>query len=146
MKLNINRSFCSLSLLIVVTLSCTRHPHTKSEIEQAMIHYDTLILKQDPAAIANAFMPDGKLGDATTGRESIQELLSRIKDFKVIEQSSTTTGIQIRGDSALQLGTYIQRAIDKNNDTVKAMGTFSCKWKWIEGEGWKIAHIVTRQF
>jgi ketosteroid isomerase-like protein len=135
-----------LLLFSVFVLSCTKNKHTNDEIEQAMNNYDSLILKQDAAAIAQVFTPDGKLGDAATGRDAIQKLLSQITGFKVIEQSSTTTGIQIRGDSALQQGTYIQRGVDARNDTVKAMGTFTCKWKWMEGEGWKIARIVTVKF
>jgi ketosteroid isomerase-like protein len=146
MNLNTNRFFGWLLLLIFFVLSCTRQQHTKEEIEQAMNNYDSLILKQDPAAIAQAFTPDGRLGNAATGRENIQQLLSQITKFKVIEQTSTTNNIQIRGDSALQQGTYIQLDVDAKNDTVKAMGTFTCKWKWIDGEGWKIKHIVTTPF
>jgi len=131
---------------MLLVVSCNKIKHTNAEIAQAMNHYDSLVVKQDAAAIAQAFTPDGKLGDAATGRDSIQRLLSNITKFKVIEQSSTTTNIQIRGDSALQQGTYFQRDVDVNQDTVKAMGTFTCKWKWIDGEGWKIAHIVTRPF
>ncbi|WP_170971149.1 YybH family protein [Ilyomonas limi] len=146
MKLNISRSLCCFSLLILFVLSCTRRQHTKEEIEQAMNNYDSLIVKQDPAAIAQAFTPDGKLGNAATGRENIRQFLSQITRFKVIEQSSVTNNIQIRGDSALQQGTYIQRNVDTKNDTAKAMGNFTCKWKWIDGEGWKIKHIVTTPF
>jgi len=133
-------------LFTIILLSCAKHQHTNKEIEQAMINYDSLIVKQDPVAIAQAFTPVGKLGDVATGRDAIQTLLSQVKGFKVIDQSSTTTAIQIRGDSAIQQGTYIQRNVDAKNDTIKAMGTFTCKWKWTEGQGWKIDHIVTRSF
>ena len=143
--LNTARLLC-IFLLVAFISSCTKHKHTNDEIIQAMNNYDSLIVKQNPAAIAQAFTPDGKLGTAATGRDSIKSLLSRINGFKVIDQSSTTMGIQIRGDSALQNGTYIQRNVDANNDTVKVMGTFSCKWKWIPGEGWKIAKIVSNSF
>lgn len=146
MKSNSILLLSSLFLIVSIVCSCSRHPHTNAEIEQAMSNYDSLIVKQDPAAIAKAFTPDGKLGDAATGRDSIQRLLSQVTGFKVIEQASTTTAIKIRGDSALQQGTYYQRDLDAKNDTVKAMGTFTCKWRWVDGEGWKIAHIVTRPF
>src|SRR4051794_7232106 len=123
MKLNINHPVCSLLLFLIIALSCKKHQHTKAEIEQAMIHYDSLILKQDPIAVAQAFTPDGKLGDVATGRETIQKLLSQATDYKVIEQSSTTFGIQIRGDSAIQQGSYIQEGINAKNDTIKTNGT-----------------------
>src|SRR4051794_23491767 len=129
MRLIINSNLYTLLLLTVIVISCTKNNHTNDEVEQAMNNYDSLILKQDPVAIAKAFTPDGKLGDLATGRDAIQKLLSHITGFKVIEQSSTTTGIQIRGDSALHQGTFIQRGVDAKNDTVRAMGTFTCKWK-----------------
>ena len=145
MKPNGKHFFWSL-LLCTVVVSCTKHAHTNEEIEQAMRNYDSLIVKQDPAAIAQAFTPNGQFADVATGRDSIRRLLSRIDKFKVIEQSSVTTNIQIRGDSALQTGTYIQRNVDAQKDTAKVMGTYACKWKWIDGEGWKIAHIVSSPF
>jgi ketosteroid isomerase-like protein len=138
--------FWSFLLFTVIIVSCNKHGHTNEEIEKAMNNYDSLIVKQDPAAIAQAFTPDGQFADVATGRESIKKLLSQINKFKVIEQSSVTTSIQIRGDSALQTGTFIQRNVDAKNDTAKVMGTYACKWKWIEGEGWEIAHIVSSPF
>ena len=146
MKKNIG-SLCKILLFAVLLSSCSRPAqHTQAEIEQAMNNYDSLILKQDAAAIAQAFTPGGKLGDAATDRAAIQNMLMQVKGFKVIEQSSTTINIQIRGDSALHRGTYIQRDVDTKNDTLKAQGTFVCKWKWTAEEGWKIDHIVTRPF
>ena len=142
---NIARLLC-IFLFVAFISSCTKHKHTNDEIIQAMNNYDSLIVKQNPAAIAQAFTPNGKLGTAAIGRDSIKNLLSRIHSFKVIDQFSTTTGIQIRGDSALQNGTYIQRNVNANHDTVKVMGNFSCKWKWIPGEGWKIANIASSPF
>jgi len=145
MKLNLN-FFVSGVLLLTVALSCTKQKHTNEEIVQAMAKYDSLIVKQNPAEIAQAFTPDGKLGDAAMGRESIQQFLSKINSFKVLDQTSVTNTVQIRGDSALQTGSYVQTDVNTKNDTVKAMGTFTCKWKWIDGEGWKIANIVTHPF
>ena len=143
-----NNVFFSSNLIVMLALiySCSRPTqHSNAEIEQAMNNYDSLIVKQDAGAIANAFTPGGKLGDVATGRADIQNKLSQIKGFKVIEQSSVTNGIQIKGDSALHTGTYIQRNVNAKNDTIKAQGTFVCKWKWTD-EGWKIDHIVTRPF
>lgn len=146
MKFNTSRLLGSFLICIVILLSCAKHQHTNDEIEKAMSNYDSLILRQDADAIAQDFTPDGKLGNAATGRAAIKTVLSKYNNYKVIEQSSTTTKIQIRGDSALQSGTYFQRSINPKNDTIKAMGTFVCKWQWMNGDGWKIKHIVTSSF
>lgn len=146
MKWSTTQTLCYLLLCTVLIAACHKKKHTNEEVEQALNNYDSLIVTQNAAAIAQAFTPDGKFADMATGREAIKQLLSKVNKFKVIEQSSVSNTLQIRGDSALQTGTYFQRNVNANKDTVKAMGTFTCKWKWIDGEGWKIAHIVGRPF
>lgn len=120
--------------------------HTPADISKAMKRYDSLILTQDANAIAMAFTPDGKLGDAAAGRANIQQYLSRLQQVKITDQVTTTTAIQIRGDSALQKGTYVQTNVLGGNDTLDLMGTYVCKWRWTKEEGWKISHIITKPF
>jgi hypothetical protein len=47
------------------------------------------------------------------------------------------------GGSAIQTGNYQQLALITGKDTAKVKGRYTAKWKWINGEGWRIKRMET---
>lgn len=126
----------------MVFISCN-HSHSKNEIESAMQKYDSLIQAMDADGISKMFTPDGKLGDAAQGRDSIKKLLSSFVNSKVLSQSSNTKSIELKNDSATQTGMYFQTAVIEGKDTLHLKGKYTINWRLLDDEGWKIKKIVT---
>jgi hypothetical protein len=132
-----------LSFIIAFTLlSC--NPHRNVEIEEAMHHYDDLIRSVNADSIAAIYAPNGQLGDnpAIVGRDSIRSFLKTFSGFNVLETGSTSDSIGFRGDTATQRGTYYQRTILPEGDTVRVSGSFTATWIRIDGR-WYIAKMLT---
>lgn len=109
-----------------------------------MHQYDHFIQKMDADSIALMFTPDGDLGDVAHGRTWIKRYLHGFANLKVVSQQSTSDSIQIKGDSAIQKGTYRQVTIIAPEDTVKLKGDFVAKWIWNKHTGWLLKSINTK--
>ena len=95
-------------------------------------------------SIALLYTPEGDLGDIAHGRDSIRKFLLSFKNVKVVSQSSTTTFLEINGDSSLQRGTYLQTVFIPGKDTLKVKGEYIANWLWMSPGGWHIEHMVTK--
>lgn len=124
--------------------ACTFPKHNKTEIEEAMSHYNNLILKLDADSISFLFTENGNLGDVAIGRDSIKSFLSTFKNVKVLSQTSTTKNILISQDTAFQEGSYSQVDLIGNKDTVRVKGTYSSIWNWDKNNGWLIQKMITK--
>ena len=139
--------FCNhslIALLILLILSSCNKGHSRNEIESAMKRYDHLLQKMDADSISLIFTPDGDLGDAAHGRDSIKKFLSGFTNVKVLEQNSTSDSIQINADSSTQKGTYIQVDVLSPGDTARLKGDFTAKWVWNKNTGWLLQKITTK--
>jgi len=136
-----------LSLLIFSCLigfiSCKTSSHSKDAIESAMQHYDHLILQQNADSIAMIYTSDGDLGGIAKGRDSIRNFLSSFKNVAVISQASKTTQIDIKGDTAIQKGTYAQADVVNGKDTMRVKGEYTAKWEW-DGNKWLVKSMATK--
>ena len=136
----------SLRFLFVTALffavSC-KTAHNKSEIESAMIRYNYFIQKVDADSIASMFTPDGDLGKMAHGQESIKNFLGGFKNFQVLSQKSETESIQLKKDSATQIGHYKQVAV-VGKDTFRVKGEFTAQWLWLKQIGWRIKSMETK--
>ena len=124
-------------------LSCNNH-YNKSDVEKAMQQYNHLIKKMDVDSIALLYSPGGDLGTIAHGRDSIKNFLLAFKNFEVLSQSSVTNSIDIKRDSAIQTGTYIQIAITPKKDTITVKGEFTATWQWIPHNGLHIKRMMTK--
>src|ERR1700733_8856446 len=102
--------------LVMVCTSCKRMKCIHSVVS-AMQTYDRYILHMDTDSIALMYTIDGDLGDKAHGRDSIRKFLASFKNVRVLSQLSKTTSINIRDDSLLQKGTYVQVAVLAEKDT-----------------------------
>jgi hypothetical protein len=118
-------------------------PHERGEIEAAMKKYDSFILQTNPDSIAMMYTPQGKLGIAATGRDSIRAFLQRFSGIRVLTQSSVTDSIRLDKDTAWQAGRYKQSDLIKAGDTARISGKYSARWIWSDEEGWRLAEMVT---
>lgn len=118
-----------LFFLIVISSACGRA--LNKDVEAAMNKYDEMILHTDPKGIAAMFTADGELAapgmNSIHGRDSIQKFLEQFAVVNVLEQKSTTDSIGWSGDTAIQYGTYYQKA-NVNNVIAEARGMFEAKW------------------
>jgi len=137
--------FCLLILLNTLPFySCqTNAPHQSADVEAAMKKYDSFILQTNPDSIAMMYTPQGKLGIAATGRDSIRAFLQRFSGIKVLTQSSVTDSIRIDKDTAWQTGRYKQSDLIRVGDTARITGKYSAKWIWSTQEGWRLAEMKT---
>jgi len=121
-------------LLLIVLFSCGRS--LNKDVENAMHQYDEMILHTDTKGIAAMFTADGEMaapGMASIyGRDSIQNFLSQFSGIKVLVQKSNTDSIQWLGDTAIQYGTYYQRA-SVNNTIAEVHGMFQANWVTLPG-------------
>lgn len=140
---NPTKMFLFFAILIIVT-ACNNTNHSKESVELAMKEYDHLIKNMDADSIALLYTSDGNLGDIVHGRDSIRNFLLSFKNVNVLAQSSTTTYLEINGDSSLQKGTYMQTVFIPGKDTIKVKGEYTANWLWISPGGWHIRHMVTK--
>lgn len=132
--------FCT----IILTYACTTSLHNKSGVETAMKKYDNLILKLDADAISLLFTLDGNLGNIAIGRDSIRKFIASFKNIKVLSQFSISNSVIIKGDSAIQKGTYKQTDLISDKDTLKVKGEFEVNWIWMKREGWLMNRMETK--
>lgn len=135
-------SFLILAAAIIFS-SCKSYSHSKKEVEASMQQYDSLLKSMNADAISRMFTPGGKLGNVAQGRDSIRKFLSHFTNMKVLSQTSDTRSIELKGDSATQTGMYLQTTVVDEKDTVHLKGSYETKWKWLNGEGWRIEKITT---
>lgn len=132
-------------IFLFLLSACTmRMPHTPSQIEMEMNHYDSLLKKMDADSIAHLYAPDGQLGTVARGRDSIRRFLSGFNNVRVLEIGSSNKTIDIKGDTAFHTGTYFQTALLNGKDTAHLKGSFTAEWIWLKNEGWKIRKMTTK--
>jgi ketosteroid isomerase-like protein len=125
-------------------LACNNPGHNKAGVESAMQQYDHFIQKMDTDSIALLYAPDGDLGKMAHGRDSIRRFLGGFKNMQVLSQASTSDTVQLKGDTALQTGTYHQTVIVSAKDTVKVKGAYTATWRWTDKQGWLIQRMETK--
>ena len=136
------RKFQIIFLLFIC--ACSSAKHSNVEIEDAMSHYNNLILNLDADSISKLFIEKGNLGDIAIGRDSIKAFLLSFKNIKVLSQTSITKSITISKDIAFQEGSYSQTDLIGGKDTVSVKGIFSCIWEWNKKDGWLIRKMTTK--
>ncbi len=134
--------FTGLSVAFLL-LSCKSSQHNKAGVEEALQHYDRLILKLDADSIAWLYTPDGRMGEMAEGRDSIKAFLSSFKNIKVLSQHSTSDTLTILADTAIQKGIYLQSDVISGRDTVRVKGEYTATWQWIDGD-WHIKQMETK--
>jgi hypothetical protein len=134
----------TLGLATVIWFASCHNPPSRPDLRAAMQEYDRLILKTDGDSIAQLYTIDGDLGSVAHGRDSIRKFLYKFKDFKVLEQVSAVDSIRATPDTGFVAGSYHQKVILPNHDTVSVKGMFSSIWIMVPEYGWQIRKMETR--
>jgi ketosteroid isomerase-like protein len=133
-------------LLAGLMLACAKR---EDEIENAMARYDHLIFKMQADSIASCFMPDGTLGGVgmktQVGRDSIRKFLNSFDPATItlISNRSTTKSIVFKGDTAVQEGSYEQKAL-VNGDTGVYTGSYTAHWLKGDRAQWLLKKMYTK--
>lgn len=118
-----------------------------AKINAALEKYRTLTLAMDSAALAAMFAPDGVLdngsGAPLQGPDAIRTFLSSFSNVQVLSNTMTADSLKIDGSTAVQTGTFEQRAKVGSNE-VTAKGTFEIQWAKQPDGRWLIQRAQTR--
>lgn len=116
-------------LVGLMAVSCGRN--LNKDVEAAMDKYDAMILGKDVNGIALMFAEDGEMaapGMASVyGRDNIRQFLEQFSGVQVLKQQSITDSIVWNADTAIQYGTYYQRA-RVNEREIEVRGMFQADW------------------
>jgi uncharacterized protein (TIGR02246 family) len=105
------------------------------------------VCKVDGDAIADMFTEDGEIanpGASIKGREEIRKFLNSFKNVTVELNVNTTESITIDGETAVQTGTYKQRAKLADGKVVEVEGHFKAEWIHQENK-WLLTRMGTKQ-
>lgn len=134
--------------LITSTISYDeKEQQYKKEIETALQKYSEFVRKVDGDAIADMFTEDGEIanpGASIKGREEIRKFLNSFKNVTVELNVNTTESITIDGETAVQTGTYKQRAKLADGKVVEVEGHFKAEWIHQENK-WLLTRMGTKQ-
>ncbi|MBI1767850.1 MAG: DinB family protein [Bacteroidetes bacterium] len=134
-----------LLLVLVLLAACADR---KSEIEKAMRQYDHLTLRMNADSLADSYLPNGVLNGKGmkryVGRDSIRTFLKSFNsaDIHLISNSTKTQSITFKGDTAIVIGDYEQKAKLVLGNTGVYTGTFTAKWL-LENNRWLLASMYT---
>ncbi len=129
------RKIQSIILFFITSIiwQCASLKPTAQAVELASVRYDSLIKKVDSDSIALMFTPDGSISKDVHGRTAIKKMLDGFKNFKVLEQKTTSASIKVTGNSAIQQGVYKQVAVS-GKDTFRVEKIFTTTWEWVNKE------------
>lgn len=134
-------------ILICVLLIPACAKKSGQGVSSALSRYDSHLLNMQADSLAEMFTEDGTLGQiegaSISGRESIRDYMKSFVEIKVLENSSKETSIEFSGDSAVQKGTYTQRAV-VHEDTLNVSGEFSAVWVLDKERGWILRRMLTK--
>lgn len=118
-----------------------------ARIEAALKAYSASVLAMDADRIAASFTEDGELQnpgrEPLRGPEAIKAFLKTFSGVTVEENELKGDSLQIVGPSALQTGTFRQKARLADGKVVETKGTFEAEWERQENGSWLIARMTT---
>ncbi len=119
------------------------------EVDLAMRHYDQLVLHGQYDSIVDLFTTNAELAGekhiSVLGKDSIRKLLKSFRGATVFNYASTTQSTTFHGDTAVQIGTYVQVVKIPSGDTLELGGDYI--GTWIPEKGvWKIAKMYTHHY
>ncbi len=118
-----------------------------ARIEAALQKCSGDMLAMDADRIASAFASDGELQDRdrppVVGRDAIRTYLKTFTGVKVEENVLKGGSLQIVGPSALQMGTFRQKARLADGKVVESKGTFEAEWERQADGSWLISRVTT---
>ncbi len=131
------------ALCACATMAVDRRP----EVEAALQHYSQLMLRMDNAGIAGLIAGDGELknsGQAPIyGPDAVRAFLDTFKDYRVLAYQIHADSTSVQADTARQSGTYRQRVLLPDKQTVEVSGRFDAVWVRTTDGRWLIHRMLT---
>ncbi len=126
-------------------------PQAMPAAAAALQGYAALLRRQDSAAIAQRFTPEGTLVNAgqpaITGREAIRHFLDSFSNYKVLSAEMTvlsaraTTGAGV--ERVVQTGRYAQSVRAPDGQQLHAGGWFTAQWLRQPSGAWLLERMAT---
>lgn len=103
------------------------------EVAEALSRYELLLRAQDSSAIAQMFVPNGRLEhvgqDPIVGREKIQSFLASFARYKILSHEMNLSSSTYTPCRANQSGTYVQHVLAPDGQEITARGWFLFQWE-----------------
>jgi uncharacterized protein (TIGR02246 family) len=145
---------CAIVAGTALLAACVGDLGTKPGLErqrEVMQHYASLLNGAPPNAdsVSAMYAPDGELlpngRDAIHGPAAIRTFLSSFGKVQVDSASMPVTSVTVLNDHAVVWGTYYQRAILPNGDTLRPHGRYVVELVRDNSNGvWKIQRAMTQ--
>ena len=117
-------------------------------VNAALARYAKFATAMAHDSVAALFAERGELGGAgqptIVGPAAIRAHLESFKGYHVLTNDLHADTTLASRDTAYQAGTFRQRVIIPNGDTVVAQGRFSVVWARERGDVWRIKTMGTR--
>ena len=116
-------------------------------VAAALEHYVGFVRQMASDSIAELYTADGEL--LATGRppivgpKAIQAFLDSFSAYHVLADSMKPATLEVRGDTALQTGTFWQLVQVPAGDTVVAHSGFEILWLRDRQSGWRVRRMGT---
>jgi ketosteroid isomerase-like protein len=115
--------------------------------DPGVLRYASLVLAMDNSGQAALFAPDAELDSPglqpVQGQQAMNELLSGLNGYRVIESNDTPTGRTTQNDTSVQEGTFRQRVSTPDGRVVEVNGRFRLEWIRDQAGEWLIHRIST---
>ena len=150
MKATRVRALAALAALAAAAGGCgslAMQEDAPARIEAALKDYASNVLAMDADRIAAAYTPDGELQnpgrDPVKGPDAIRAFLKSFEGVTILENELKGISLQLVGPSALQTGTFRQKARLADGKVVESKGTFEAEWERQADGSWRIARMTT---
>ena len=138
--------FLFLFIIIFAILSCRSSVDRTKEIEKNMQHYGDLLLRLEADSLADCFTADGELSGEgqkpVIGQDSIRKVFKSFAGAHMLEYKITMKPTLFKSDTGVQEGSYFQKVIIPQGDTLELGGEYSTKWIEVDNK-WLLKRMYT---
>ena len=141
-------AMAALLLLALVAAPATADDaSSEREAGAALQHYVDVLRRQDAAAVALSFEPDGSMahegGSPIAGRAAIRAFLDSFANYKIVSHEMTVSSVAVAGDRLTQSGTYAQTVRTPDGQTLRVSGSFVAAWRHQADGQWLLWSLRT---
>ena len=138
--------FLVLFIISFTIFSCKSSGDRAKEIEKNMLHYGDLLLRLEADSLANCFTAEGELrGEGqkpVIGQDSIRKVFKSFAGAHMLEYKITMKPTLFKSDTGVQEGSYFQKVIIPQGDTLELGGEYSTKWIKVDNK-WLLKEMYT---
>lgn len=118
----------------------------EAAVEETLARYSEALLKNDAVQAAAFYTEDAQLSQGRTaplqGRPAILASLRQPQGWRVSDCELKSTSTDVDGDRAVQRGSFRQKTVAAQGQTLELRGSFQANWTR-QGGDWRITRLHT---